>query len=39
MQNKSYVKFYKSHGYLWLFFLISVLIHAIFAIGFLGLPA
>jgi len=38
MQNKAYVKFYKYHGYLWLFFLISVLIHAIFAIGFMGIP-
>jgi hypothetical protein len=39
MQNKTYIKFYKFHGYLWLFFLISVFIHAIFAIGFMGLPA
>lgn len=39
MQNKTYLKFYKFHVYLWLFFLISVLIHAIFAINFLGIPA
>ena len=39
MQNKTYLKFYKFHGYLWLSFLISVLIHAVFALGFLGFPA
>jgi hypothetical protein len=39
MQNKTYLKFYKFHGYLWLCFLISVLIHAIFAINFMGVPA
>jgi len=39
MQNKTYLKFYKFHCYLWLFFLVSVLIHAIFAIGLLGIPA
>ncbi len=38
MQNKSYLKFYKFHGYLWLIFLISVLIHGIFALNFMGVP-
>jgi hypothetical protein len=38
MQNKSYVKFYKFHGYLWLIFLISVLIHGFFALNFMGVP-
>jgi len=39
MQNKSYLKFYKFHVYLWLLLLISVFIHAVFAIGMLGFPA
>ena len=39
MKNKSYLKFYKFHGYLWLFLLISVFVHAVFAIGFLGFPS
>jgi hypothetical protein len=34
MQNKIYMKFYKYHVYVWLFFLVSVMIHAIFAINF-----
>jgi hypothetical protein len=34
MHNKNYLKFYKFHGYLWLFFLASVMIHAVFAINF-----
>jgi len=34
MHNKTYLKFYKFHGYLWLFFLASVMIHAVFAIKF-----
>jgi len=38
MQNKSYLKFYKFHAYLWLIFLISVLIHGIFALNFMGVP-
>lgn len=38
MQNKYYVKFYRFHGYLWLIFLFSVLVHAIFAIGFMWTP-
>jgi hypothetical protein len=39
MQNRVYLKFFKFHCYLWLFFLVSVLIHAVFAIGLLGFPA
>lgn len=39
LQNKSYLKFYKFHVYLWLILFISVLIHAIFAINMLGFPA
>ncbi|MFA5078761.1 MAG: hypothetical protein WC541_04675 [Dehalococcoidia bacterium] len=35
MQNKNYINFYKFHCYLWLFFLISVMIHAVFAINFI----
>ena len=34
MHNKTYLKFYKYHGYLCLFFLVSVMIHAVFAINF-----
>ena len=34
MQNKNYLRFYKYHCYLWLLFLISVMIHATFAINF-----
>lgn len=34
MHNKSYLKFYKFHAYLWLLFLASVMIHAFFAINF-----
>ena len=34
MQNKNYLKFYKYHGYLWLIFLASVMIHAVFAVYF-----
>ncbi|MCX5993834.1 MAG: hypothetical protein NT177_06410 [Chloroflexi bacterium] len=34
MHNKTYLKFYKYHCYLWLFFLVSVMIHAVFAINF-----
>jgi hypothetical protein len=34
MQNKTYLKFYKYHVYLWLLFLVSVMIHAVFAINF-----
>lgn len=32
MHNKSYLRFYKFHGYLWLIFLVSALTHAVFAI-------
>ena len=34
IQNKSYLKFYRYHCYLWLLFLASVMIHAVFAINF-----
>jgi hypothetical protein len=39
LQNKVYLRFYRLHGYIWLLFLASVLVHAVFAIGFMGLPA
>ena len=35
MHNKTYMRFYKFHGYLWLFFLASVMVHAFFAIRFI----
>ena len=35
MKNKYYLKFYKYHCYLWLLFLVSVMIHATFAINFI----
>ncbi len=35
MHNKSYLRLYKFHGYLWLIFLASVMIHATFAISFI----
>jgi len=35
MQNNNYLNWYKFHCYLWLLFLISVMIHAIFAINFM----
>ncbi len=35
MQNSNYLNFYKFHCYLWLIFLISVMIHAVFAINFM----
>ena len=38
MRNKSYLRFYRFHGYLWLIFLVSALTHAVFAIGFMGIP-
>jgi len=34
MKNKNYLRFYKYHAYLWLIFLVSVMIHATFAINF-----
>jgi len=34
MHNKTYVPFYKYHVYIWLFFLVSVMVHAVFAINF-----
>jgi hypothetical protein len=38
MRNQAYLKFYKYHCYIWLLFLISVMIHAVFAIIFMGVP-
>lgn len=38
MQNRKYLSFYKFHCWLWLMFLISVTIHAIFAINIMGFP-
>jgi len=35
MRNKNYLNFYKFHCYLWLLFLISVMVHAVFAINFM----
>jgi len=35
MHNKTYLKFYKYHCYVWLVFLISVMVHATFAINFI----
>ncbi len=35
MHNKTYVKFYKYHCYIWLVFLASVMLHAFFAISFI----
>jgi len=35
MQNKNYLKLYKFHCYLWLLFLVSVMVHAVFAINFM----
>lgn len=36
--SKFYVKFYKYHCYYWWFFIISVAVHAVFAITALGNP-
>jgi hypothetical protein len=38
LHNHIYMRFYKFHCYLWLFFVISVLVHAVFALGFMGIP-
>jgi hypothetical protein len=38
MQNNRYLSFYKFHCWLWLMFLVSVTIHAVFAINILGFP-
>jgi hypothetical protein len=37
-KNKPFQKFYKYHGYIWWVFWASVIIHAVFAIGQLGVP-
>ncbi len=38
MQYKWYKSFYKYHCYIWWAFLVSVTVHAVFAIGFIGVP-
>lgn len=38
MQYKAYQRFYRYHCYYWLFFWVSVMVHAIFAIGRFGVP-
>jgi len=38
MQYVAYRRFFKYHCYYWWVFWLSVVVHAIFAIGFMGLP-
>ena len=38
MQYATYRRFFKYHCYYWWVFWLSVVVHAIFAIGFMGLP-
>jgi len=38
MKNERYKRFYKFHCYFWWILLVSVIIHGVFAIGFLGNP-
>jgi len=38
MKNATYKNFYKYHCYLWWIFVISVIIHIVFAIARLGVP-
>ena len=38
MKYPAYQRFYKYHCYLWWVFWTSVMVHAIFAIAFLGVP-
>jgi hypothetical protein len=38
MQNKFYKQLYKYHCYIWWVFWISVVVHAVLAIGFFGWP-
>ncbi|MGP8080761.1 MAG: hypothetical protein ACLPVI_09670 [Dehalococcoidales bacterium] len=38
MHYNFYKKFYRYHSYLWLVFWISVTVHVVFAINFLGWP-
>ena len=38
MKITAYARFYKIHCYIWWVFWISVLAHAVIAIGFMGIP-
>lgn len=38
MQHNWYKKLYRYHNYIWCVFWISVIVHVIFAIGFMGWP-
>jgi hypothetical protein len=38
MQNSKYQRFYKGHCYYWWVLWISLIVHAVFAVGFLGNP-
>ena len=38
MQNPIYKSLFKYHCYLWWFFWTSVIVHAVFAIGLVGIP-
>jgi hypothetical protein len=38
MQHAFYKHFYRFHVYLWWIFWISVIVHAVFAINFMGWP-
>ena len=38
MKNSVYAHFYKYHCYIWWVFWISVIAHAVIAIGFFGVP-
>jgi hypothetical protein len=38
MKSKTYLRFYGYHCYYWLFFISSVLLHAVFAILVFGFP-
>ncbi len=38
MKHAVYARFYKIHCYIWWVFWVSVLTHAVIAIGFLGSP-
>jgi len=38
MKYKIYQRFYKYHCYIWWVFWTSVIVHAVFAVAFLGIP-
>lgn len=38
MQYRAYTRFYKYHCYIWWVFWLSVIVHAVFAIMFSGIP-